>query len=164
MAVASDRKRRTREHIIADLGVNHVERLILLCGWTGQRMHADYGIDLVMNTFDMRGRIENGVVKFQVKATDTPRIVAGRRGIAVRLDWRDVLYWLNEWMPVILVVYDAKRDRAWWLFLQEALRDAARGPWRPASRVTVHVPVTNRLTIPAMRRFASYRDAALAEG
>lgn len=28
------RKRRTREHVIADLSVNHVERLVLLCGWT----------------------------------------------------------------------------------------------------------------------------------
>jgi hypothetical protein len=31
------RKRRTREHVIADLSVNHVERLVLRCGWTVER-------------------------------------------------------------------------------------------------------------------------------
>src|SRR5687768_16463419 len=127
MAIKEDRKRRTREHIVADLSVNYLERFILLRGWTGQTVHGDYGIDLVMNTFDKGGRIENGVVKFQLKATDSLRVVARKQSVAVRLDWRDVIYWLNEWMPVIAVIYDAKQDRAWWVFLQEALRDAGRG-------------------------------------
>ena len=30
-------KRRTREHVIADLSVNHVERLVLRSGWTVER-------------------------------------------------------------------------------------------------------------------------------
>jgi len=42
-----NRKRRTREHIIADLGVNHVEKCILECGWTVQRFSPDYGLDLL---------------------------------------------------------------------------------------------------------------------
>ncbi len=36
MAHLPDRKRRTREHVIADLSVNHVERFILQCGWTAR--------------------------------------------------------------------------------------------------------------------------------
>jgi hypothetical protein len=46
MRLSDPRKRRTREHIIADLSVNHVERLILRCGWVARRMNPDYGIDL----------------------------------------------------------------------------------------------------------------------
>src|SRR5436309_2496106 len=45
------RKRRTREHIIADLSVNHVERQALLCGHVVERRVFDYGIDLEMFTF-----------------------------------------------------------------------------------------------------------------
>ncbi len=30
----SQRKRRTRAHVIADLGVNYAERRVLECGWT----------------------------------------------------------------------------------------------------------------------------------
>jgi hypothetical protein len=38
------RKRRTREHVIADLSVNHVERMVLRCGWTVERVRRDYGL------------------------------------------------------------------------------------------------------------------------
>src|SRR5438309_953040 len=49
------RKRRTREHVIADLSVNHVERFVLRCGWTVQRTTHDYGIDLSMETYNAAG-------------------------------------------------------------------------------------------------------------
>ncbi len=35
------RKRRTREHVIADLSINHVERLVSKCGDTTQRSGTD---------------------------------------------------------------------------------------------------------------------------
>lgn len=73
------RKTRTRQHIIADLSVNHVERHILRCGWTAQRVSPDYGVDLVMATFNRRGEIENGDVRFQIKATDKVKRTAGWR-------------------------------------------------------------------------------------
>jgi len=34
------RKLRTREHVIADLGVNYVERQVLLCGGSVQRIYS----------------------------------------------------------------------------------------------------------------------------
>lgn len=64
------RRRRTREHVIADLSVNHVERFILRCGWVPRRMNPDYGIDLYMETYNDQGEIENEGVWFQIKATD----------------------------------------------------------------------------------------------
>lgn len=67
---------RTREHWLADLSVNHLERHILRQGHTVARNHFDYGYDLEMVTFDYendadkkRGAIENGYVLFQLKAT-----------------------------------------------------------------------------------------------
>jgi len=39
----AERKRRMREHVIADLSVHHVEGLVLKCGFTVQRIVADYG-------------------------------------------------------------------------------------------------------------------------
>jgi hypothetical protein len=46
------RKRRTKEHIIADLGVNHVERHVLLCGHKVERVRADYRFDLLLSTYN----------------------------------------------------------------------------------------------------------------
>ncbi len=66
MARATDeRKRRTREHVIADLSHNHVERLILEEGHVFLRSPADYGYDLWMQTFDEGGLVEPGAVFWQ---------------------------------------------------------------------------------------------------
>lgn len=157
------RKTRTRQHIIADLAVNHVERHILRCGWTAQRLNPDYGLDLLMVTFNRRGEIENGDVRFQIKATDKVKKTAGGNAIAVRLEWRDMIYWLNERSPVILVVYDAQADQAWWLHVQAAVRAVRpEGQAGPPGTLTVHVPVANALDLAAVRRFRRLRDATLA--
>ena len=54
----ASRKRRTREHVIADLSVNFVERQVLQCGHTLERVFHDYGIDLVMHSYNDKGEIE----------------------------------------------------------------------------------------------------------
>src|SRR5262245_42715056 len=101
------RKRRTREHVIADLSLNFVERPALLCGFAMQRVIQDYGYDLLMFTFD-NGEVEPGLVWFQVKATDHLRVVRRRQAVAFGLEFRDLRLWLAEEEPVILVVYDVQ--------------------------------------------------------
>ena len=66
------RKRRTREHVIADLSINHVERQALLAGYTVNEWLSDYGIDLVLSTYTEEGETESGIIFLQVKATDRP--------------------------------------------------------------------------------------------
>lgn len=153
------RKRRTREHVIADLSVNHVERLVLRCGWTIERSRHDYGIDLYMQTYNANGEVENGWIRFQVKATDYVRWSADGTVLLVRLEWRDLLFWVNELQPVILVFYDAQADRAVWLYVQEYFR---RQRWAKragrATTVTVHIPTANVLDEAAIRQFARFRD------
>lgn len=153
------RKRRTREHVIADLSVNHVERLVLRCGWTAERTRHDYGTDLFMETYSALGEVQNGRIAFQLKATDALKRSSDETVIPVRLEWRDLLFWLNEPLPVILVLYDAYGDRAHWLYIQEYFR-TRRWTQRAgrATSVTVHIPVDNVLNEAAVRRFAQWRD------
>ncbi len=157
------RKRRTREHVIADLSVNHVERLVLRCGWTVERTRHDYGIDLMMRTYADTGEAETAVVYIQLKATDSLPLSADKRKILLRLEWRDLLFWLNEPMPVILIVYDAGGDTAYWLNVQEYFRGRS---WAEragaAATVTVHVPTENFVDEAAIRRFARFRDEVVA--
>ena len=44
------RKMRTRGHVLADLSINHVERQVLRCGFSADRVQHDYGYDLTMAT------------------------------------------------------------------------------------------------------------------
>lgn len=157
------RKRRTREHVIADLSVNHVERHVLRCGWTAERTRHDYGFDLLVETFDAEGEVQNGKIMIQAKATDHLRFDAGGATMRVRLAWRDLLFWLNEPLPVILVCYDAQRDIAYWLHVQDYFRKRS---WerRSGGTVTVPIPATNILDEPAVRQFGVFRDDCQRSG
>src|ERR1700722_18996461 len=110
------RKQRTRQHVIADRSVNHVERFILEEGHTAQRLEKDYGYDLLMFTFDEQGYVEPALVWFQLKATDSLSAVESH--YVFDLDLRDYNLWMLEEWPVILVLYDASRRRAYWLPVQ----------------------------------------------
>ena len=55
------RKRRTRNHVLADLSVNHVEKQALLCGFSVERVEHDYGVDCVIYTYDSAGNVTREV-------------------------------------------------------------------------------------------------------
>ena len=85
------RKRRTREHVIADLSVHHVEGHVLRCGWVVEPLRPDYGIDLQMITFDRSGEVQEGPVLMQVKATDRLRPRPEATLFSFRIDRRDLV-------------------------------------------------------------------------
>lgn len=155
-------KRRTRGHIIADLSVNHVERHVLLCGYTVKRPTHDYGVDLEMQTFKPNGEIEAGKILIQVKATD--KVKARSASVVCRLERADLIYWLAEPLPVILTVYDAVHDIAYWLYVQSYFAKQRNFNLFAAGKtITVRVPMTNILDVIAVKRFAKYRDRIRAQ-
>ena len=154
------RKRRTREHVIADLSVNYVERHVLLCGYTVEQPRHDYGYDLVLTTYDANGEVESGEIRIQVKATDFLRPRQDGQSFAFRLEMADLRLWLRERPPVILIVYDALREDAYWLYVQAYFQRQPNFDLTSVGQsVTVSVPVANKLNAAAVRRFASFRDA-----
>ena len=157
-------KRRTREHVIADLSGNHIERFALRCGWTVQRTTHDYGIDLTMKTYDSAGEPEHGIVSFQMKATDNARWRKNGKAVAVRLEWRDIQAWRGEPMPVILVLYDAADDKAYWLHVQSYFGGQRRRPPKNAGvTTTAYLQCDDIVSEAAIRRFGGFRDAVMAQ-
>jgi len=153
------RKRRTRGHVIADLAINYLERCVLRCGHVLQRMQYDYGIDLLMYTFNARGEVQNGEVKFQVKATERFQRLSSRPVIAWRLEVAHLRHWLNEGLPVILVGYEAESDTACWLYVQEHFEGHRRfGLTKIEQTITIHVPDSNLLSESTVRQFVQFRD------
>jgi hypothetical protein len=146
------RKRRTREHIIADLSVNHVERHVLLCGHTVERHRHDYGLDLLLSTYDQRGEVENGEVRLQLKTTDHLKVAADGKTILLRVQRSDLGAWINEPMPVILVVYDAPANTAHWLYVQAHFeKQPGFNPTSGPRTVTLRIPRSHRLDQGAVR-------------
>jgi uncharacterized protein DUF4365 len=148
------RKRRTREHVIADQSVNYVERFILDEGHTAQRLGSDYGYDLILFTFDAQGYAEPGLIYFQFKAAESLHTIGP--DYVFDLDVRDYNLWKLEKTPVILILFDASRRRACWLSVQNYFsEDAARRPKHGAKTVRVRVP---RRQAVSRRAVAKMRD------
>jgi hypothetical protein len=159
------RKRRTREHVIADLGVNHVERFVLRTGYTVEPSWHDYGFDLVLHTYDNNGECENGDVRIQVKATDHLKQKQGGRWISCRIEARDVRHWVKEPMPVVLIVYDANKDQAFWLYIQHYFVGRLGEAWgrRASDTLTVNISSNSILHEEAVREFRRFRDNVLTQ-
>jgi hypothetical protein len=151
--IIGPRKQRTRQHVIADQSVNHVERFIIDEGHVAHRVEKDYGYDLLLFTFDEEGYAEPGLVRLQLKAAETLKAVGAI--YAFDLDIRDYNLWMVEELPVFLVLFDASRRRAWWLDVQRYFHENAnRRPKKGAKKVRVRIPrrqIMNRRAIATMR-------------
>jgi hypothetical protein len=159
---ATERKRRTREHVLAELSANYVEKQALLCGFAVNRVQPDYGIDLLVQTFNRRGEVENGWIPFQLKGTDRVKLVDGNRAVSCRIERADLRHWLKEWEPVLLALYDARADVAYWLFVRDYFAGLAGFDInRAGERVSVSIPCRNVLDRQAMQGLARLKNTLL---
>src|SRR5262245_39526349 len=158
--VLGPRKQRTRQHVIADLSVHYVERFILEEGHAAQRLGSDYGYDLLVCTFDEQGYAEPGAIYFQFKAMETLE----ERGADYVYDLNILDYnlWMREKMPVILVLFDASKRRAYWLAVQQYFKsDAGRQPRKGAKSVRIHVAKRQAVSRLAIAKIRQLKWAAL---
>jgi hypothetical protein len=151
----AERKRRTREHVIADLAINFVQRLALESGYVAEEQtKSDYGYDLALTTFDEHGYVEDGAVYLQVKATDDiARFESHAEVLRFSIDMRDWSRWESEPMPVFFVLYDALQRQGYWLYLQAHFR-AHSPPQADAKTSSIQIPKKNimdRSTMEIMR-------------
>jgi hypothetical protein len=146
--------------VLADLSINYVERQVLLCGCSVQRIYSDYGYDLMVSTFKPTGEIQGGQVFFQVKATDSLPLLADKKSIPWVVSRRDLRLWLNEAYPVILAVYDGQRDRAYWLHVQAHFVDRPSVDlFLAGGTINVHLPVSNRLNRRSIQLIVQRKNA-----
>jgi hypothetical protein len=155
-------KQRTRQHVIADLAANHVERVILECGHTVERTRHDYGIDMLVRTYGQHGFVEPGYLLVQVKATERLRRVAGGRQISVRLETAHLAAWIEESAPVILIIHDVKSNTAYWLYVQQDVGHARLAPkWWRAKYATVRIPVSRVFNHNAVQELSALKRAVV---
>jgi len=162
MTERTARKRRTREHVIADLGTHHVERFVLLCGFSVERVEKDYGYDLILFTYDSNGEVENGQVYIQVKATEHAKRLKRTQIISFSLEKAHLESWLPEPMPVILTLYEAIEDKAYWLYLQ-AYFESDRPDTRGAKTQSVHIDECNLVDTRSVKLWRKYKANVLAQ-
>jgi hypothetical protein len=133
-----------------------VERFIIDAGHTAQRFERDYGYDLLMFTYDEDGYLEPGSIYIQLKAAEI--LSRTGSGYVFDIDIRDYNLWMLERLPVILVLFEASRRRAYWLHVQTFFReDPARRPKTGARTVRVRVPIQNLMNRRAIAQMRSLK-------
>jgi len=149
------RKRRTREHVIADLSENHFEKIALLNGFSVERTTHDYGYDIFLFSYDANGEIENGYVSVQMKATDNLNLIHQNTVVSFPVDKRDLDLWLKEFNPVILVIYDVTKNVGYWLYIQAYFQAIAGFTLANVGQtINVNIPISAKIDNASMNRFA----------
>ena len=100
--------------------------------------------------FSKSGELENGEVRFQLKATDGLKLVANGEFATVRLKTGDIQYWSMELYPFILVLYDAKSRQAFWIEVEEMMKQSLN---LDQATETIRIPVSNELSCQAIEFF-----------
>jgi hypothetical protein len=151
-------KQRTRQHIIADLSTNAVERIALLCGYSVERFFTDYGLDLTIFTYDENGEAEPNHFYVQLKATEWVQSTKDTDTIPLRVKRSDLGRWLLEAMPVMLVLFEAQTEIIYWTYVQAYFR---RLPEFDLTKIgatyTMYLRKADIVDMEAMRQFAQYK-------
>jgi hypothetical protein len=147
----AERKRRTREHVIADLSVHHVEGLALKCRYSVQRLVPDYGYDLLLQTYNEAGETERGYVLLQLKASDNLQQyeLVQEEAFSFPVNAKDYRLWCEEVPLVFFILYDAQLGEAYWLDVQEDARNQEHEPI--GKSVRLHVPRRHVLGVQTIR-------------
>jgi Domain of unknown function (DUF4365) len=122
--------------------------------WVVNGHKTDYGKDYHVEIAEPGGELAGTSFYVQLKGQGKSRLDAGGDRLRFILESRHARYYHDKVLdlPVFLVVADVAAGRAWWLFLQPALRkDQA---WRRQKSVTITIPLGNELADTAKLRGA----------
>jgi hypothetical protein len=142
--------KRPRSHRNADLSVSHVHRVFESVGWTVEDLDKDYGEDLLVRIFQ-NDEVTPYAFFIQVKSTVQIEKYLTRDGRYVRypLTSGHVDHWAKFSELVLVVVWDAVRDIAYW--------ETVQSPERPTERMSprwsyLYLPRDNVLDETGTRR------------
>jgi len=119
---------------------------------------------MIISTFDSNGYVEEGTLLIQLKATDQIKHNKLKTHLVFTLDKRDLNTWYNEPMPVILALYDAKNDVAYWIYIQQFLRAIKGFKLSTVKKFyNINIPKDQILDTSAFKTFQNFKFNTLKE-
>ena len=131
---------------------------MLRCGYTLERTVHDYGVDLLLYTYDANGEYENDAISIQMKATDSLAVLQDQETISLSIACADLERWLEETLPIILILYDAQADVAYWMYVQAYF--AGQSDFRLSDlgeTTTVYLKRSNIVNEEVIRKLAEFK-------
>jgi len=143
--------------------MNHVEYFALKCGFSVERIQADYGYDLHIYCYDDNGEFENGVIYLQLKSTDNIGKCRRTDGYSYSFENEHLEIWTNEPMPVIIVLFDAANEIAYWTYLQAFVRKTGIRTKSGKKTFTIRFSENNVVGTEDVRKWKKYKDRILSQ-
>lgn len=136
---------RTRSHQIEDLSRNRLHVAFETCGWTVEDLAKDYGEDLLVRIFD-RGIATPYSFFVQAKATDRIATYIRKNAVSLPIETGHLRHWVRFSEPVILTVWDSKRDVTYWVCVQDAVKrmGISESAYKKKT-LSVAIPLANQL-------------------
>lgn len=107
--------KRTQSHITADIAVTRVVSIFTGLGWACDTVEHDYGEDVFVQAA-ANGRVDPFRLWVQVKGTQDAETLRNKRGDFVwRVSHDHVLRWVRSLETVVVVLWDMKSDRGFWM-------------------------------------------------
>jgi hypothetical protein len=107
--------KRTQSHVTADIAVARVVSIFTDLGWACQTVEKDYGEDVFVQP-SVNESVDPFRLWVQVKGTEDAETLKNKEG---RLVWRvsheHILRWIRSLETVVVVLWDIKSDRGFWL-------------------------------------------------
>lgn len=124
--------------------------------WIIRDINPDYGLDKSVEVVE-GSAVTGKELLIQLKGTNTINITDGF--VSYTLEVKNLKYYLQRDLPVVLTVVDITSRKCYWLFIQEFIYDIldqSNPQWMNQSTVTVKIPVSNELasTIPQLKDIA----------
>lgn len=108
--------KRPPTHVIGDAGVKGVAKYFVTQGWACDPVLSDYGEDLIVQT-TLNGTVDPFRTLVQVRSSKNVSIKKGQ--LACRISREHALRWARCAESVLLVLWDANKDRGWYAFPAE---------------------------------------------
>ena len=120
-------KKVTSQSIIGQQGVNLVEQIVLRMKYAWRPTPIfDVGIDGEIEIRDpLTGEMTNTIIKVQVKATTQQFQAETNNSFEYRCEQKDLDYWLQGNVPIILVVCRPYDSEAYWVSIRDYFSDPA---------------------------------------
>lgn len=137
----SRRPKRPLQHVLEELSRRHI-RGILPAEWITDDVKTDYGIDLSVQLVT-DNNVTGATFLIQAKATQQLKI---NRSQAISYSEKTISlrHYLDCSQLVLFIIYDASSETAYWIWVQDYIRNSLPSGWDQQKTATIHIPVGNR--------------------
>ena len=120
-------KKVTSQSVIGQLGANLIEKIVLEMEYVWRATSIfDVGIDGEIEIRDpTTGEMTNTIIKVQAKATTKPFQAEADNSFEYSCTQKDLDYWLQGNVPIILVVCRPNTDEAYWVSIRDYFSEPA---------------------------------------